>query len=58
MTVVCKPCEEKGYRFIKYHEGYDAYYCGICDTWLEKACSDPECCYCPDRPERPSQCKT
>jgi hypothetical protein len=36
-----------------YSEKYDAYFCSKCNSWLEKKCSDPNCYYCPNRPERP-----
>jgi hypothetical protein len=28
----------------------DTLACRACKRWLEKACSDPECDYCPGRP--------
>lgn len=34
---------------------YNSYFCLICDVWLERACNDPACPYCPGRPEKPSQ---
>ncbi len=34
---------------------HDAYYCELCNKWLEEKCNDPDCLYCPDRPEKPSQ---
>ena len=33
---------------------YDAVACLYCNTWLEKACSDPECPFCANRPETPA----
>ena len=39
----------------QYNEKYDAYYDADSDEWLEGACSDPDCEFCPGRPERPSQ---
>jgi hypothetical protein len=38
----------------EYCETHDAYFDPLKDEWLESACSDPECWYCPGRPERPS----
>ncbi len=32
----------------------DAYFCGTCDDWAEKACDDPQCSYCTLRGARPS----
>ncbi len=36
-----------------YHEGADAHFCPECNEWLERACSDPECDYCSQRPLHP-----
>lgn len=33
-------------------EKYDAYYCGSCHAWLERACTEPWCGYCAGRPEK------
>jgi hypothetical protein len=33
---------------------FDAFYCQRCDMWTEGAYSEPECTFCPGRPERPS----
>ena len=38
---------------ILYNEMYDSIYCPECNIWLEKACTDPECYYCFNRPEKP-----
>lgn len=35
----------------------DSYYCEICDKWTEPVCSDKDCEFCRDRPERPSLVK-
>lgn len=32
---------------------YDAYVCFHCEDWIEDKCSDEECEFCKDRPERP-----
>lgn len=34
---------------------FDAYYCKVCDEWLEGRCRDPACEFCKDRPEKPSE---
>ncbi len=34
-------------------DGYDAQYCVDCNEWLTSKCSDPQCMYCADRPDRP-----
>lgn len=36
-----------------YNQNYDAYYCKECNVWLEPTCSDEECEFCKNRPERP-----
>jgi hypothetical protein len=36
-----------------YHMDFDAYFCARCNVWLEAACDDPSCPYCPGRPTRP-----
>ena len=42
-----------------YSEKYDAYFCDICDVWLEAPCSDVdhnECRFdCENRPDMPSR---
>ena len=35
-----------------YCEPFDAFYCAICRTWLERPCGDPACQYCDGRPEQ------
>ncbi|MCP3922014.1 MAG: hypothetical protein GY714_05440 [Desulfobacterales bacterium] len=32
---------------------HDAYFCPVCDKWLDSACSDPECRFCKNRPKFP-----
>jgi hypothetical protein len=36
---------------------FDAYACLQCNVWLRplSPCSDPDCCYCKDRPEKPCE---
>jgi len=43
----------KGNDRILYSERYDAYYCSFCNEWLDPKCIDPECFFCPNRPDRP-----
>jgi hypothetical protein len=38
----------------QYSEQYDAYYDDETNEWLEDKCDDPECEYCPNRPEKPN----
>lgn len=42
-------CED----FIVRNDDYDAYVCLYCNTFLEVACTDPECYFCVERPLRP-----
>lgn len=47
----CPKCN-MGRSYCKEH---DAYFCSTCDEWLEDACRDPSCEFCPGRPDKPSQ---
>ena len=38
----------------QYNGQYDAYYCELCNEWLEERCGDDGCEYCQTRPEKPS----
>jgi hypothetical protein len=46
---LCKNCGNNQIYFDK----YDAYFCPKCNLWLENKCGDPDCYYCPKRPDRP-----
>jgi hypothetical protein len=48
---ICEQCNKER----QYSTKYDAYYCQACDSWLEGKCGDPNCDFCPTRPEHPSQ---
>lgn len=48
----CKKCGTKG-SYSWWDDGYDAYFCKQCNEWIDSKCSDPECEFCKDRPERP-----
>lgn len=37
-----------------YSQKYDSYFCADCDRWVEGRCSDPDCEFCKNRPEKPS----
>lgn len=37
---------------IRRNDQYDAYYDVSTREWLEQACTDPECEFCPNRPEK------
>jgi ribosomal protein S27E len=45
----CPACDERKI----YYDRYDAYFCAVCNSWLESNCGDPECDYCRDRPAAP-----
>jgi hypothetical protein len=45
----CPHCD----RIRLYFDRFDAYFCPLCDTWLEASCSDPSCDYCRSRPSTP-----
>lgn len=32
---------------------YDAWACMTCNKWKDKACNDPQCQFCSNRPETP-----
>ena len=36
-----------------HHEGWDTYFCVICNTWNEGECGDLSCYYCTGRPAKP-----
>ncbi len=46
-------CSKCG-RERSYSDRFDSFYCSQCDIWSETKCSDPECSFCKDRPDRPS----
>lgn len=37
----------------KYSDEYDSFYCEEHNEWLEDTCTDTDCDYCKDRPEKP-----
>lgn len=45
----CDTCGEQNL----YYRRWDAQFCPACNTWKEKKCDDPECWFCPGRPEHP-----
>ena len=47
----CPTCGKK----VVLNETFDAYVCYSCNKWLEDTCTDPECEFCRDCPDRPSQ---
>ncbi|WML48750.1 hypothetical protein RCG23_00990 [Neobacillus sp. PS3-34] len=46
-------CCNKCSTSLVYYEDFDAYFCPKCNLWTEAACDDPDCIYCPNRPEKP-----
>lgn len=45
----CKICGS----LARYHNYFDAYFCGVCNAWKEQKCEQEKCRYCEGRPERP-----
>ncbi len=37
----------------QYSDKHDAYYCDVCDIWLEGKCDDELCYFCVVRPKKP-----
>jgi len=50
MTAFCLKCNSEK----QYSGQYDAYYCELCNIWLEDQCGDEGCEFCQIRPEKPS----
>jgi hypothetical protein len=46
----CAKCGEE----LEYSVDDDCLYCEICNEWKEKKCSDSDCQFCTNRPEKPS----
>ena len=38
-----------------YSSRYDAFFCRLCDAWLEGRCEDPNCGFCRNERIKPSQ---
>lgn len=51
-SIADEKCSKCG-NFLILHERYDSYFCAYCNEWKEGKCSDTNCFYCKDRPERP-----
>ena len=49
---VCEKVPEHGQ--LAYFSPFDAKGCIECDEWREEKCGDPDCRFCPARPDRPS----
>ena len=50
--VVPAPCGIIGHT-QRYSEAHDAYYCPVCNVWIEPKCPDPDCEFCANRPKKP-----
>lgn len=48
----CKVCKSKDFAIRD--DKYDAYHCTQCKVWIESQCSDPDCQFCINRPEKPN----
>jgi hypothetical protein len=48
--IYCPKCQSEK----QYSGQYDAYYCELCNVWLEERCEDDSCEYCQTRPAKPS----
>jgi len=46
---ICPHCKQPQ----MYDQKYDAYFCALCNIWLEHKCDDENCEYCSNRPEHP-----
>jgi hypothetical protein len=51
MTHTCLKCGTKRH----YAQRFDAYYCILCNLWLESTCNDPDCEQCQKRPATPRE---
>jgi hypothetical protein len=52
-----RPCPTNSAHPTFINTKHDALHCRVCDLWLEPACTDEKCPYCPKRPEKPSMVK-
>ena len=41
----------------EFNERYDSFFNKEKDIWLEEKCDDPDCDFCKDRPNKPSEVK-
>ena len=47
----CPKCR----KIKSYSNMYDSYYCESCNEWLENSCTDSNCKFCKQRPEKPNE---
>ena len=48
----CPECgRNESFMFFR----FDAKCCLFCDQWISQKCSDPDCPYCAERPDTPSE---
>lgn len=52
-SLICDMCGEE----LDYNAKFDSEFCPKCNEWKVDTCGDPECVFCKDRPDRPSQVK-
>lgn len=51
--IMRRACDTCKHKLQIYHDKYDAVFCPWCNEWKEKACSDPKCDFCSNRPPTP-----
>ena len=44
-----------GWQAVNYSKEYDAWYCPLCGEWIENKCTNNDCYFCKNRPEKPSE---
>lgn len=49
-----EPCPYCGSE-PEWNERHDAFFCPVCNVWLEPRCFNASCHFCAGRPEKPSQ---
>lgn len=48
-------CPECGHHEMLMYFRFDAKCCFFCDKWFSENCGDPDCPYCAERPDTPSE---
>lgn len=51
---VCTRCAAVEGGSLLYRDRYDAWFCCVCDLWLEECCGNVACSLCCERPAHPS----
>lgn len=57
VNCTCSKCNVPKCHKRMYSDKHDAYFCLVCDKWLEQSCNDSQCIFCYIRPEKPSMIK-